>query len=103
MSRPQLLSEQEIQEALGEVPFWTRNGNQIVREIVAEDFVSAIGIVNSIAIIAECMDHHPDILIYGWNKIRVVSTTHDRGGLTELDFKLAKKIESLKIIQKGDL
>ncbi|MCX7908818.1 MAG: 4a-hydroxytetrahydrobiopterin dehydratase [Ignavibacteria bacterium] len=103
MKRPNLLPEDEIQKYLSDLPYWRQEGNSIVREIVAEDFVSAIGIVNSIAIIAESLDHHPDILIYGWNKIRITSSTHDRGGLTELDFQLAKKIENLKIIQKGDL
>lgn len=103
MVRPPLLTEEEIQSELKEVPFWQRKDNAIVREIVADDFVSAIGIVNAIAIIAECMDHHPDILIYGWNKIRITSSTHDKGGLTELDFKLAKKIDSLSIIKKGEI
>ncbi|MGB9771729.1 MAG: 4a-hydroxytetrahydrobiopterin dehydratase [Candidatus Kapaibacteriota bacterium] len=103
MSRPPLLNEDEIQEKLRELKFWTRKDNSLVREIVADDFVSAIGIVNSIAIIAECLDHHPDILIYGWNKVRITTSTHDRGGLTELDFLLAKKIEELNIIKRGDL
>ena len=103
MSRPPLLSEDEINESLKEISFWTRKENQLVREIVADDFVTAIAIANSIAFIAECLDHHPDIFIYGWNKIRVTTTTHDRGGLTQLDFELAKRIENLKIIKKGAL
>jgi len=96
MSRPKLLSEQEINELLKEVPFWNKENNTIVREIVASNFAAAIGIVNSIAIEAEVLDHHPDILIYGWNKIRITLSTHSEGGLTELDFKLAKKIDNLK-------
>lgn len=96
MSRPKLLSEQEINELLKEVPFWNKENNTIVREIVASNFTAAIGIVNSIAIEAEVLDHHPDILIYGWNKIRITLSTHSEGGLTELDFKLAKKIDNLK-------
>jgi 4a-hydroxytetrahydrobiopterin dehydratase len=96
MSRPKLLSEQENNELLKEVPFWNKENNTIVREIVASNFTAAIGIVNSIAIEAEVLDHHPDILIYGWNKIRITLSTHSEGGLTELDFKLAKKIDNLK-------
>jgi 4a-hydroxytetrahydrobiopterin dehydratase len=42
------------------------------------------------------MDHHPDVLLYGWNKVRVILSTHDRGGITELDIALAKKIEQLR-------
>ncbi|MCS7170175.1 MAG: 4a-hydroxytetrahydrobiopterin dehydratase, partial [Candidatus Kapabacteria bacterium] len=40
--------------------------------------------------------HHPDLLLYGWNKLRVILSTHDRGGITELDITLAKKIEQLR-------
>lgn len=99
MGRPGLLSEIEIQENLKDIPLWKRSENAIVREFVAPDFVSAMGFVNAIAIIAEAMDHHPDILIYGWNKIRITTTTHDRGGLTKLDFELAKKIDNLKFFK----
>ncbi len=99
MGRPELLSEVEIQENLKDIELWQRSENSIVREFVAPDFVSAIGFVNSIAIIAEAMDHHPDILIYGWNKIRISTTTHNRGGLTKLDFELAKKIDNLKFFK----
>lgn len=100
MSRPNLLSEPEIENELKELPLWVRKDNTIVREIVASDFITAVAIFNSIAIIAEVMDHHPDILLYGWNKLRITLSTHDKGGLTELDFKLAKKIEELYIIKK---
>ncbi len=103
MGRPPLLNEDEIHNELKLLPLWTRVDNVIVREIVADDFVSAMGIAMAIGIIAESMDHHPDILIYGWNKLRVTTTTHDRGGLTALDFQLARKIENLSIIKKGDL
>ncbi len=100
MSRPPLLSEEEIVERLKETPLWLRNNNQLVREIVADDFISALAIFNSIGIVAESLDHHPDILIYGWNKIRITTSTHDQGGLTLLDFELAKKIDNLNIIKK---
>lgn len=99
MGRPELLSEVEIQENLKDIPLWKQNENTIVREFVTPDFVSAMGFVNAIAIIAEAMDHHPDILIYGWNKIRIATSTHDRGGLTKLDFELAKKIDNLKFFK----
>jgi 4a-hydroxytetrahydrobiopterin dehydratase len=99
MGRPELLSEVEIQENLKDVPLWRQSENAIVREFIAPDFVSAMGFVNAVAIIAEAMDHHPDILIYGWNKIRITTSTHDRGGLTKLDFELAKKIDNLKFFK----
>lgn len=95
MSQHTLLLEDEVLQKLSEVPLWIRKENTLTREFVAPDFVSAIALVNSIAIIAEKLDHHPDILIYGWNKVRVVTSTHSAGGLTEMDFNLAKEIDKL--------
>ncbi len=92
---PKLLNETELSEKLDEFDLWQHIDNCIVKEIVASDFAMAIGIVNSIALIAEKLGHHPDILIYGWNKIRITISTHDKGGLTELDFNLAKNIDNL--------
>lgn len=97
MPRPSLLTEEEIKINMEDFPLWELKNNTIVKEIVALNFVAAVGIINSIAIFAEILDHHPDILIYAWNKIRITLTTHDMGGLTKLDFELAKKIESLKL------
>lgn len=98
MNRPQLLSEVEIEDMLSDFPLWNREGNLIIKEIVCSNFATVIGLANSIAFIAEKLDHHPDLLIYGWNKLRISLSTHDRGGLTELDFKLAKQIDDLKIL-----
>lgn len=95
MPRPQLATEEEINDALKELHLWNLDDKTITKEIVAPNFAGAIGIVNSIALIAEKNDHHPDILIYGWNKIRITLSTHDKGGLTELDFKLAGQIDEL--------
>ena len=95
MPRPELLTEQERVLELKLNPDWISDGVSITRELVASNFVAAVGIVNSIAVLAETLDHHPDILLYGWNKIRVVTSTHDKGGLTKLDFELAKKIDDL--------
>lgn len=95
-SRPTLCTATEIAQHVLDVPMWRQEGATLVRELPVSDFAAAIGVVNAIALIAEKMDHHPDILIYGWNKVRVTVTTHDKGGLTILDFQLAKKVDSLK-------
>lgn len=96
MENIKILTEEEIKLQLENYPLWEIKDNTIVREIVTVNFTVAVGVVNSIAIIAEILDHHPDILLYAWNKIRVISCTHDKGGITSLDFELAKKIDSLK-------
>ncbi len=95
MPRPKLSSEDYINDKLKELQLWNRDENKINREFVFPNFAAAIGLVNSIAILAEKADHHPDILIYGWNKVRITLSTHDQGGLTELDFMLASQIEEL--------
>lgn len=95
MPRPSKLSTEAIAVALAENPAWKQNGNTIEREFKAANFASALGFINAVGLLAECADHHPDILLYGWNKIRITLSTHDQGGLTELDFMLAAKIDSI--------
>lgn len=97
MPRPNLLTEEEIKIKMEDFPLWELKDKTIIKEIVAINFVAAVGIVNAISIFAEILDHHPDILLYSWNKLRITLTTHDMGGLTKLDFELAQKIESLKM------
>lgn len=97
MAKPAKMSEEDVTIHLNGLTLWTREGDSITRELVAANFVSAVGLLNAIAVIAESMDHHPDLLLYGWNKLRVTTSTHDQGGLTELDFKLAKKIEEISM------
>jgi 4a-hydroxytetrahydrobiopterin dehydratase len=88
-------TEEQIEEELKDLILWNRKENSILREFVATNFAAAIGVVNAIAILAECADHHPDILVYGWNKIQVKLSTHAAGALTEKDFQLARKIDDL--------
>lgn len=90
---PKLLSEEEIIKRLAEVAPWTRDGKQIQRKIKFKSFLESIGFVNKVAILAEVMDHHPDILIQ-WNRVSLTVTTHSAGGLTDMDFVLAKRVEN---------
>jgi len=95
MPKVELASDSEIQEFLEKNPQWAAINGKINRELIAANFVAAMGIANSIAILAEKKDHHPDIFIYGWNKVRVTLTTHNSGGLTKFDFELAEEIDEL--------
>ena len=92
--RPALLSEDSISSGLKQLRGWTRSGKEIRKTIECSDFVHAMGLVNSIALLAEKADHHPDIDIR-WNKVMLVLSTHSAGGLTENDFNLAKAIDAL--------
>ncbi len=59
------------------------------------DFKSALDFVNKVGAEAESMDHHPDILMHSWNKVKISVNTHTEGGVTEKDFSLAGKIEEI--------
>jgi 4a-hydroxytetrahydrobiopterin dehydratase len=90
----ELLSEEGIQKGLNSLRGWKREGSEIAKQFELKDFVHAMGFVNSVALLAEKANHHPDIDIR-WNKVRLVLSTHSAGGLTEKDFNLAKQIEGL--------
>lgn len=91
---PARLSSDEIQQGLKELKDWALEGNAITKNVVLRDFVHAMGFVQSVALLAEGMDHHPDIEIR-WNKVRLTLSTHSAGGLTDHDFTLAKTIDAL--------
>jgi 4a-hydroxytetrahydrobiopterin dehydratase len=89
------LTEEQIKEMLSRLEDWRREGDWLVRDFKFENFKRALEFVNRVADEAEAMDHHPDILIHGWNKVRLSVMTHSVGGLTEKDFKLAERINPL--------
>lgn len=90
----QLLSEAEIASRLEDTQ-WRREGDQIVREWRFDDFAAAMVFVNRVAEAAEEANHHPDILIHGWNNVTLSLTNHSAGGLTEADFEMAARIDQL--------
>ena len=90
-----LLSDAEIDERLDAVGDWRREGDEIVHDRKLGDFTQAMAFVNRVAEVAEELDHHPDILVHGWNKVRLSVTNHSQGGLTEADFVLAARIDGL--------
>jgi 4a-hydroxytetrahydrobiopterin dehydratase len=90
----ELLSDEEITSRL-EDGDWRREGEEIVREWKFKDFAEAMAFVNRVAEAAEEANHHPDILMHGWNKVRLSLTNHAAGGLTEADFEMAKRFDQL--------
>ncbi len=89
-----LLSKDAVENQLKEMTNWIYSNNQIEKEFSFNDFIEASSFVTSVGLEAEKMDHHPDILIHSWNKVKISVSTHSEGGLTEKDFQLAKKIEA---------
>ena len=89
MTRPALLDEATVDAALREAGSpWVRDGDRLTVEFRFATFMDAIGFVNVMADHAERLDHHPDIDIR-YTTVRLVVSTHDAGGLTELDLTLA--------------
>ena len=90
----QKLTGSRLEEALADLPAWTRTGEFLERTFEFSDFDAAMSFVNQVAWAAEKVNHHPDIDIR-WNRVRLALTTHDVGGLTSLDLGLAAQCEFL--------
>jgi 4a-hydroxytetrahydrobiopterin dehydratase len=89
-----LLSDAEIDDRLSGSE-WAREGNEIVRGFKFDDFAGAMAFVNRAADAAEEANHHPDILVHGWNRVRLSLSTHSEGGLTAADFDMAARFDGL--------
>lgn len=93
------LGEHEIEERLAGLDGWERasegGADAIVRDLELADFAAALALVDRVGELAERANHHPDILIHGWNKVRLTLSTHSAGGLTAADFALAGQIDGL--------
>ena len=90
----QPMSQDKIDTALRELPDWKGEETRIVRQFVFKDFVEAFGFMSSVALLAERANHHPEWSNV-YNRVSIELTTHDAGGLTERDFKLAAAIDKL--------
>ncbi len=89
-----VLSGAELLQALQNLPGWNVNGNVIERVFEFSNFVEAMGFVNRIAETAEAVNHHPDITI-NYNKVKLSLTSHDSGGVTQRDLRMAGKINEI--------
>jgi 4a-hydroxytetrahydrobiopterin dehydratase len=88
------LTETEVKERLSEVQGWTLQGGKLHRAFECKDFVAAFGNMTRVALVAEAMNHHPEWSNV-WNKVVIDLNTHSVGGISELDFKLAGKINEI--------
>ena len=88
------LSQDEIADRLRSLRDWEIKDGKLTKAFSLVDFMAAVGFVDRIAPIAEAEGHHPDLQV-GWGRVVVQLTTHDAGGLTAKDFKLASLIDKL--------
>lgn len=95
MAAVERISEGKMHSYLAKVPQWQRSGNAITRIYQFPTFLASMGFANAVAICAEAAQHHPDISVFSWNKVKISIVTHGQGGLTENDFMLAAKIDAI--------
>ena len=74
---------------------WREEGDALVTDLEFPDFQAAIAYVNRVAEVAEEVNHHPDLLVHGWNKVRLTLSTHSAGGLTDADRALAARLDAV--------
>jgi len=95
MAKPTRLSQQKIERGLAKLNGWKRNRNALTKEFTLSSFTGAVKFVAKIAPIANRMDHHPDLQLCRYKRVKIMLTTHDAGGITQKDFDLAAKIDTL--------
>jgi 4a-hydroxytetrahydrobiopterin dehydratase len=89
-----VLSPSEVEQALQDLAGWTQRDATIERTLQFPDFITAMKFVNEIAVVAESANHHPDITI-NYNKVTLSLTSHDSGGITQRDIRMAGKISEV--------
>lgn len=88
------LDNDAIQKALGFLPGWKAHNGAIEKTFDRHSFNGAIAFVNTLAELAERADHHPDVDIR-YRNVKVSLSTHDAGGVTDLDVSLARQVEAV--------
>ena len=88
------LTPAEIDQLEQQLPGWSLVDGKLHRELVFSDFNAAFGFMTRVALIAEAMGHHPEWRNV-WNRVAIDLTTHDTGGLSNLDQQLAQRINAL--------
>ena len=88
------LSEAELEAALADLSGWEHKNGKLHKAFIFKNFVEAFGFMTQVALHAEKMNHHPE-LFNSYKDVSIDLITHDTNGITELDVKLAKRIDAL--------
>jgi 4a-hydroxytetrahydrobiopterin dehydratase len=102
MKPPELLATSVIESRLATMPGWELRDGKLHREYRFADFSAAFAFMTRVAMYAEQLDHHPDWSNV-YNRVQVALNTHDAGGITELDFRLAQAMEGFASGVPGQL
>ena len=90
-----ILGSEELSTAVAGLRGWTVEDVVLKKQVKFENFAAALDFVNKAGELAEAADHHPDIT-FGWGYAEIALTTHDRGGITDVDIALAKQIDQIQ-------
>ena len=88
------LTDAQIQENLAQVDGWTIENGKLHKEFQFDNFVTAFGFMTQLALVAESLNHHPEWFNV-YNRVTIDLTTHDAGGISELDFQWAKQADAI--------
>ena len=88
------LTAEQIADLAAVLPQWGLENGKLQRELRFADFVEAFAFMTKVALIAEAMGHHPEWSNV-WNRVTIALTTHDTGGLSDLDLEMARRIDGL--------
>ena len=91
------MMKEEAEKHLKQVKDWKLVGNAIEKNYKLSNFRQAIQFINKVADIAEAENHHPDILLWSWNNVKLTLSTHTVKGLSDNDFILASKIDRIEL------
>ena len=94
MARPEVLPDEQVQASLADLPGWELAAGKLHREFRFGDFSRAFGFMAAAATFAEKLDHHPEWSNV-YDRVTVDLVTHDAGGITELDVRLATRMSEL--------
>lgn len=95
MAERKKLAPRDIDQRLGSLHGWSVADDKLHREFQFKDFVQAFGFMSSVALIAESMNHHPEWFNV-YNKVTIDLNTHSAGGISDLDFEFARKVDALE-------
>ncbi|GIW76590.1 MAG: putative pterin-4-alpha-carbinolamine dehydratase [Phycisphaerae bacterium] len=91
---PEKLTPDQVRERLEQLSGWELSDNSIVKSYQFENYYQTMAFVNSVAWVAHQMNHHPNLEV-GYNRCVVWYSTHDAGGVTEIDLQAASRVEAL--------
>ena len=89
-----ILDPDQLTDALKTLDGWSVRVGVLRKRSTFENFAASLAYVNRVGELAEAVDHHPDIT-FGWGYVELALTTHDRGGITDVDIALAAQIDDL--------